>query len=149
MKPALKPLLVSASLAAGIAVFAVACGDRSPLPVSPSTVSVSGVDGSAAKGTKNFCGYLRAHEADDIYLVGQPVTLSLYSDGHDGVTEVSSAPHGNVCFSIPPGTESVYLSITKAGYCTMDTVEYAVHGGPSYIWLLPSNHDCSYNDEPY
>jgi hypothetical protein len=164
MKPVLKPLLVGASLAAGIAMFAVACGDRSPLPVSPSTVPVAGVDGSAAKGTKNFCVYVRAHESDDIYVVGQPVYMSLTSRATPPVPGVdfpstTTSPHGEVCFSLPTGTQSVFLYIdyqTTAvppaeAYCLVNWVEVAVHNGPSYFWIVPNDgeHDCSYPDQPY
>jgi hypothetical protein len=168
MKPLVKLLLVGASLAAGGAMFTVACGDGSPLPVSPSTAPVAGVDGSNAKGVKNFCARIQAHEWDPIYVVGQEVDLSVNPDGSDPLWQLSGSPHGDVCFPIPGGTDVVYITITPgensnyaddpdlsflSGYCGLSNVPFAVHGGPSYIWLLPNDgthvEACRYDAGPY
>lgn len=146
----LSSLVVGLSVAAGVAVVAIACSQPNTLPVSPSATPVSGFDGTAAKGYKNFCAYVLAHAADPIYVIGQDVSLSLVKAGTNALTDTSAAPHGEVCFPVPAGTEYVYLDIQRATYCPLNWVQFEVHGGPSYIWLLPAAyHDCSYDDEPY
>jgi len=168
MSTRLSSLSVGLIVAFGIALGAIACSESGALPVSPSAVSTSGPDASAVKGTRNFCAYVRAHETDPVYVVGQDVWLSLYrpDSGDTAPEDVSEAqkltsrdPHGEVCFSVPTGTEYVYLYIPyklneqppAESYCFLDWVKYAFHGGPSYIWLMPDDgtHDCSYPNEPY
>jgi hypothetical protein len=150
MTTRLSSLVLGLLVAVGVALGTIACNQPSPLLVSPSAAPVSGPDGSAAKGVKNFCAYVRAHESDGIYVVKQDVKLSLTNDQTTDQTLTSTAPHGEVCFAVPTAQEDVWIYIERSGFCTFDWVDVAVHNGPSYIWLLPDNgyHNCSY-PEPY
>lgn len=114
-----------------------------------------GSDGSAVKGMLNFCAYIRAHEMDPVYVVGQPVGLST-NVGDEPVWEVSPPPHGLVCFSVPTSLSTVYLTIEPSfrnaageGYCSLDDAPFAVHRAPSTIWLFPddgTHPNCHYSE---
>jgi hypothetical protein len=153
MKTKLSRLLLGLAGAVGGMILAVACSQPSASVVSPSATAVAGVDGSAVKGFKNFCAYIQAHENDPVYVIDQWVFLSLDPSGLDPQSAKSAPPHGEVCFSIPAGTEFVYITIdpgdltnpAEEHYCKLEHVQFPVHNGPDYIWLLPADgtHACT------
>jgi hypothetical protein len=132
------------------ALGAISCSQSSALPVSPSAAPVAGLDGSAAKATQNFCIFLRTHQTDSAYLVGQEISVSLSPSGVNPQIKDSTAPHGDVCFAVPATVDTAYVYINRGGYCIYNWVPFDVKGGPTYIWLLPAdgNHSCSSNGEP-